>query len=152
MNHHINSTPVEQFHREILRKPTPENPQPLANDTSKASTWTARLKQLSAEIRAEQGGLLLARASYALEELAEWLEAHLQGGDLVKIADALGDRMFLLLGDAVEHGLGKQLPAIFQAVAESNLSKCGSDQAGKAIKLEGYFSPERRIREILQSK
>ena len=56
----------------------------------------------------------------AVEELGEWLAANGKS-DLPGAADALGDRLYVLLGDAVATGI--PLPEVFEAVHESNWSK-----------------------------
>lgn len=83
---------------------------------------------------------LLARLALSLEELAEWIEAHVDQ-DFVAVADALGDRLYVLLGDAV--AVGCPLDEVFDAVHESNMTKVrdGVDACGKALKGTGYQSP-----------
>ena len=55
-----------------------------------------------------QGDDLVNRALMAVEELAEWIEAHV-AGDLTAAADAWADRCYLLFGDAVATGLGTEI-------------------------------------------
>jgi len=77
----------------------------------------------------------------AIEELGEWLSAH-GTGDLAAAADALGDRLFILLGDAVATGL--PLPEIFERVYDSNSTKLKgvTNGLGKAVKGPGYVAPD----------
>ncbi len=100
--------------------------------------------QLTGEVGA--GKTTLCRAAMELEELAEWLLAHAQA-NLVGVADALGDRLYLLLGDAVATGL--PLAELFSVVHESNMSKLGGVHTGlgKGVKGPGYARP--RIAEVL---
>ncbi len=80
------------------------------------------------------------RALMAIEELAEWLEAHVEG-DLVAAADAWADRMYVLLGDAVATGLPTE--PLFDEVHRSNMTKAKSSRdSSKAQKLEQYTRPD----------
>lgn len=83
---------------------------------------------------------LLSRAAMAVEVLGEWLSAH-GAGNLPAAADAIGDRLFILLGDAVATGL--PLPEIFERVYESNSTKLKgvTNGLGKAVKGPGYVAP-----------
>jgi len=80
------------------------------------------------------------RLSMALEELAEWVEAH-AADNLVAAADAWGDRLYVLLGDAVAAGLPGD--AIFQEVHRSNLTKAQrrAGANGKAVKDDLFIPP-----------
>jgi hypothetical protein len=84
---------------------------------------------------------LLSRAALAVEELGEWLAANGQG-DLLAAGDALGDRMYVLIGDAVASGL--PLDLIFEAVHESNVTKLPLVQTGfgRAVRGPSYFPPD----------
>lgn len=82
---------------------------------------------------------LARRALMAVEELAEWIEAH-ASGDLVAAADALGDRLYVLMGDAVATGMPAE--DIFDEVHRSNLTKATANRAtGKGIKGDDFKSP-----------
>ena len=76
-----------------------------------------------------------------LEELAEWLLAH-ANSNLVDVADALSDRFYLLLGDAVATGL--PLTDLFQEVHRSNMTKLAAVHTvvGKGIKGPSYERPK----------
>ena len=79
------------------------------------------------------------RALMAIEELAEWIEAHLEG-DRVAAADAIGDRLYVLLGDAVATGL--PVLEIFDEVHQSNMTKRRQEQStGKGVKGKDFRSP-----------
>ncbi len=56
--------------------------------------------------------------------------------DMVNLAKELGDRMYLLLGDITEYGLGEIFPDIMDEIHRSNMSKNYSP--GKLIKGENY--------------
>ena len=84
---------------------------------------------------------MLARLCMSLEETIEWIEAHEQG-DLVAVADALGDRAYLLLGDAVSTGI--PLDKVFAEVHRSNMTKKGGlkSSEGKGVKAGGFEEPQ----------
>lgn len=98
----------------------------------------------------EDGHML--RFNLMREENEEYLEA-CRNGDLVEIADALGDMMYILFGTICKHGLQKQMAEVFDEIHRSNMSKLGADgmpiyrEDGKVLKGEGYFRPD--IRAIL---
>jgi predicted HAD superfamily Cof-like phosphohydrolase len=90
----------------------------------------------------QQPGDLLSRLCLAMEELAEWSEAHAVG-DLVAAADAWGDRLYVLLGDAVATGMPGQ--DIFAEVHRSNMTKDGCDfTEGKGSKRKKFQRPDMR--------
>ncbi len=80
------------------------------------------------------------------EENEEYLEA-VQNNDLVEIADALGDMMYILCGTIIEHGLQDKIEAVFDEIQRSNMSKLGEDgnpiyrEDGKVMKGPNYFKP-----------
>ena len=80
------------------------------------------------------------------EENEEYLEA-VQNNDLVEIADALGDMMYILCGTIIEHGLQHKIEAVFDEIQRSNMSKLGDDgnpiyrEDGKVMKGPNYFKP-----------
>lgn len=81
------------------------------------------------------------------EENEEYLEA-VKNNDLVEIADALGDMMYILCGTIIEHGLQDKIEAVFDEIQRSNMSKLGSDgkpvyrEDGKVMKGPNYFKPD----------
>jgi predicted HAD superfamily Cof-like phosphohydrolase len=80
------------------------------------------------------------------EENEEYLEA-VQNNDLVEIADALGDMLYILCGTIIEHGLQDKIEAVFDEIQRSNMSKLGADgnpiyrDDGKVMKGPSYFKP-----------
>ena len=86
------------------------------------------------------------------EENEEYLEA-CKSGDLVEIADALGDMMYILCGTILSHGLQDKIEDVFEEIQKSNMSKLDSDgnpiyrQDGKIMKGVNYFKPD--IKKIL---
>ncbi|PZX94115.1 hypothetical protein DOS84_05685 [Flavobacterium aquariorum] len=81
------------------------------------------------------------------EENEEYLEAT-QNNDLVEIADALGDMMYILCGTIIEHGLQYKIEEVFDEIQRSNMSKLGEDgnpiyrEDGKVMKGPNYFKPD----------
>jgi predicted HAD superfamily Cof-like phosphohydrolase len=81
------------------------------------------------------------------EENEEYLEA-VQNNDLVEIADALGDMLYILCGTIIEHGLQHKIEAVFDEIQRSNMSKLGEDgqpiyrEDGKVMKGPNYFKPD----------
>jgi predicted HAD superfamily Cof-like phosphohydrolase len=134
---------VRLFHQRI-KAPIAATPQTLKCEPASALLYSQRLSQLAKEVTGAANGtsdVLLSRLAMTLEEVSEWLAAHAQG-DLVAAADALGDRLYLLLGDAVATGM--PLPEIFEAVHTSNLSKLPgvTTGMGKGVKGASYRRPE----------
>lgn len=80
------------------------------------------------------------------EENEEYLEAA-QKGDLVEVADALGDLLYILCGTIIEHGLQDKIEAVFQEIQRSNMSKLDDNgepiyrEDGKVLKGPNYFKP-----------
>ena len=81
------------------------------------------------------------------EENDEYLEAA-QNDDLVEVADALGDMLYILCGTILEHGMQYKIEAIFNEIQRSNMSKLGADgkpiyrEDGKVLKGPDYFEPD----------
>lgn len=80
------------------------------------------------------------------EENEEYLEA-VQNNDIVEIADALGDMLYILCGTIIEHGLQHKIEEVFDEIQRSNMSKLGEDghpiyrEDGKVMKGPNYFKP-----------
>lgn len=80
------------------------------------------------------------------EENEEYLEAA-SNNDLVEVADALGDMLYILCGTIIEHGLQHKIEAVFNEIQRSNMSKLGDDgqpiyrEDGKVLKGPNYFKP-----------
>jgi predicted HAD superfamily Cof-like phosphohydrolase len=140
---------VRSFHRQI-QAPIAEAPRLLPGHADK--TWAAAelVGKLAEELTRKSDGekdLVLCRAAMMLEELAEWLRAHARQ-DLAAAADAVGDRLYLLLGDAVAGGL--PLTEIFCSVHASNMTKMTGVRTGlgKAVKGSAFRRP--KIEAILE--
>jgi predicted HAD superfamily Cof-like phosphohydrolase len=64
------------------------------------------------------------------EENEEYLEA-CKENDIVEIADALGDQLYILCGTILKHGMQHIIEDIFTEIHRSNMSKL--DENGKPI-------------------
>jgi len=88
------------------------------------------------------------------EENEEYLDAA-KNGDLVEIADALGDQLYILCGTILKHGLQYKIAEVFDEIQRSNMSKLDVDgkpiyrEDGKVLKSELYFKPN--IKAILEA-
>mgnify|MGYP000161902984 CR=1 FL=1 len=86
------------------------------------------------------------------EENEEYLEAA-KNGDLIEIADALGDQLYILCGTILKHGLQDKIVEVFNEIQRSNMSKLDKQgkpiyrEDGKVMKSELYFKPD--IKSIL---
>ncbi len=72
------------------------------------------------------GPTIALRVSLIQEELNEYREAA-EAHDLVAVADALSDLMYVVLGTYVSHGLQDAAEALFAEVHASNMSKRDAD-------------------------
>lgn len=94
----------------------------------------------------------LLRYELMREENEEYLEAA-NNKDLVEVADALGDMLYILCGTIIEHGMQHKIEEVFNEIQRSNMSKLGADgkpiyrEDGKVLKGPSYFKPN--IKEIL---
>ena len=81
------------------------------------------------------------------EENDEYLAAAEQG-DLVEVADALGDQLYILCGTLLRHGLGEVIGEVFLEIQRSNMSKLGTDgrpvrrDDGKVLKGPHWSPPD----------
>ncbi|MDA8850223.1 nucleoside triphosphate pyrophosphohydrolase family protein [Flavobacteriaceae bacterium] len=88
------------------------------------------------------------------EENEEYLEAA-NNNDMVEVADALGDMLYILCGTIIEHGMQDKIETVFEEIQRSNMSKLGDDgqpiyrEDGKVLKGPNYFKPN--IKDILES-
>lgn len=102
---------------------------------------------VSEEMKADLGTLKNElRYNLMKEENEEYLEA-VQNNDIVEIADALGDMLYILCGTILEHGLQHKIEEVFDEIQRSNMSKLGEDgkpiyrEDGKVMKGPNYFKP-----------
>lgn len=86
------------------------------------------------------------------EENEEYLEA-CKNNDIVEIADALGDQLYILCGTILKHGLQHKIEEVFDEIHRSNMSKLDENgqpiyrEDGKVLKSNRYFRPD--IKKIL---
>ena len=81
------------------------------------------------------------------EENKEYIEA-CREDDLVAIADALGDQLYILCGTILKHGMQHKIEEVFTEIQRSNMSKLGEDgkpiyrEDGKILKGPMYTKPD----------
>ena len=86
------------------------------------------------------------RFSLMSEENEEYLEAA-NNDDIIEVADALGDMLYILCGTIIEHGMQDIIEDVFDEIQISNMSKLGEDgkpiyrEDGKVLKGPNYFKP-----------
>lgn len=89
----------------------------------------------------------LLRYKLMREENEEYLEAA-QKGDIVEVADALGDMLYILCGTILSHGLQDKIAEVFREIQRSNMSKLDENgepiyrEDGKVLKSNRYFRPD----------
>lgn len=89
------------------------------------------------------------------EENEEYLDA-CRRGDITDIADALGDKMYILFGTILKHGLQHKIEEVFEEIQRSNMSKLDENgepifrEDGKIMKSNRYFKPD--IKKILSGE
>ena len=87
------------------------------------------------------------------EENEEYLEAA-KNNDIVEIADALGDQLYILCGTILRHGLQYKIEEVFNEIQRSNMSKLDEHgkpiyrEDGKVLKSSLYFRPD--IKKIIE--
>ncbi len=105
-----------------------------------------------AELKPEE---VLLRYTLMREENEEYLEAA-QAGNLIEIADALGDMLYILCGTILKHGLQDKIAEVFTEIQRSNMSKLDGEgrpiyrEDGKVLKSDRYFKPN--IAAILEDR
>lgn len=84
------------------------------------------------------------------EENKEYLEAQ-QAGDLVEVADALGDQLFVLLGTIISHGMQDIIVPVFNEITASNMSKL--DENGNPVinGENGVYDKDKPLGKIVKS-
>ena len=87
------------------------------------------------------------RYNLMAEENQEYFDAA-NNDDLVEVADALGDMLYILCGTIIEHGLQHKIEEIFDEIQRSNMSKLDTNglpiyrDDGKVMKGPNYFKPD----------
>ena len=106
-----------------------------------------RIPHYSEPTVAIEESLIHLRHRLMAEENDEYLEAALQG-NLVEVADALGDMLYILCGTLITHGMQGKIEEVFAEIQRSNMSKLGEDgqpiyrEDGKVMKGPNYFRPD----------
>jgi len=132
---------VREFH-EVFRHPTPGELTPVDDATA----------DLRVELIREEFEELLVALSGVEANVTTRIWNH--GGstdlpyepDLVEIADALGDLIYVVYGAAICHGI--DLDAVVAEIHRSNMSKLGEDgqpirrEDGKTLKGPDFFPPD----------
>lgn len=89
------------------------------------------------------------RIQMFLEELEEY-QAAVHNHDIVEIADALTDMLYVLLGTFITHGLQDIAEELFAEVHRSNMSKLDEQgqpifrEDGKVLKSDQFSDPDLR--------
>jgi predicted HAD superfamily Cof-like phosphohydrolase len=89
--------------------------------------------------------LVKLRVALLEEEVGEFVTAS-EKGDLIGIADALADIVYVVYGTALTYGI--DLDSVLQEVHRSNMSKLAGDgkplirEDGKVLKSDQYFPPD----------
>ncbi|GAB5418260.1 MAG: nucleoside triphosphate pyrophosphohydrolase family protein [Crocinitomicaceae bacterium] len=92
-------------------------------------------------------GDIMLRYKLMREENEEYLEAA-QNGDMIEVADALGDMLYILCGTILKHGMQDKIEEVFEEIQRSNMSKLDKDgnpiyrEDGKVLKSDQYFKPD----------
>ena len=99
----------------------------------------------------------LLRHKLLQEEVGELLDASMASqGTIVDVADAITDCFYILIGTALEYGIADKLPALFDEVHASNMSKLDENgkplyrEDGKVIKGPNYKKPN--LKDIIYGK
>ena len=92
------------------------------------------------------------RMSLILEEVEEYVRG-LLNNDIVEVADALADLVYVVYGAAIEHGIN--LDEVIEEVHKSNMSKLHHEtgepiyrEDGKVLKGQNYFPPD--VKKVLE--
>lgn len=111
---------------------------------------------VSNELKSDLGASKnLLRFNLMDEENKEYLEAA-TNNDMVEVADALGDMLYILCGTILEHGMQHKIEEVFYEIQRSNMSKLGANgkpiyrEDGKVLKGPNYSKPD--IASILEKE
>ena len=119
----------------------------MKKQLDKVAEFHKVFKQEDSEISiANPSGGYDIRHALMKEENDEYLEACVKG-DVVEIADALGDQLYILCGTILKHGMQHIIEDVFNEIHASNMSKLGEDgkpvmrEDSKILKGPNYFKP-----------
>jgi predicted HAD superfamily Cof-like phosphohydrolase len=93
----------------------------------------------------------LLRFALMKEETNEYLDA-CNNKDLVEVADALADQLYILCGTILEHGLQDVIIKCFDEVHRSNMSKLDDDGEPIINGENGFFNTEKPVGKVLKSQ
>lgn len=135
----------------------------MVNDRDKAGAATMSLQDILGQVRdfheafgirgstvpSAVIGLRAQQLRFDLmrEENEEYLAAAARG-DLLEVADALGDMLYILCGTILMHGMADKIEAVFREIQRSNMSKLGADgkpiyrEDGKVLKGPAFVPPD----------
>lgn len=140
---------VREFHERLRVSATRPFPSDIASKYMEiADTLHKLAKQLEQHVGDPDGRAL--RVHLTLEETAEWLDA-LAIGDELAAFDALCDRLYVLIGDAVTYDL--PLSSGFAEVHRSNMTKekQPDDPSAERVRQKGPNYEPPNLREILEA-
>jgi predicted HAD superfamily Cof-like phosphohydrolase len=84
------------------------------------------------------------RVALIKEEIQEHIEA-LKNNDVVEIADSIADILYVVIGTAIAYGI--DLDKVWHEVHKTNMNKVCTDTTKKAVKPNGWISPN--IKKVL---
>lgn len=82
------------------------------------------------------------------EEFDELCEA-MAAGDVVEVADAVADLIYVAAGAAVDFGITDKMGAIWEEVHQTNMQKASAPKANGKVQKPADWKPP-RIRDILE--
>ena len=127
----------------------------MKSKREKGRTWDGKSRVVNDLYRKNFDEIFGEKTEEDIEkENEEYLEAA-KNNDIVEVADALGDMLYILCGTIIEHGMQHKIETVFEEIQRSNMSKLGEDgkpifrEDGKVLKGPNYFKPN--IKQILES-
>lgn len=147
---------VREFHI-ACDIPMPNKPTKLDNGghtytiDNFASTLDGLVKQMKFASSSGFGGEVLARASYMLEEIVEFLTAD----TIEDQVDALGDGLYFNLGTLTLMNVEPE--NIFNLIHNANMRKVVNgkvlrNEQNKIVKPEGWYGPEEEIKKEIEKQ
>ena len=79
---------------------------------------------------------IMLRYNLMREENEEYLEAA-KDGDMIEVADALGDQLYILCGTILKHGMQDKIIEVFEEIQRSNMSKLDANET-YIVKMERF--------------
>lgn len=93
---------------------------------------------------------VMLRLKLIKEETEEYEKAALEG-DLVEVADALGDSLYIIFGTILRHGMQDVIVKVFNEIQKSNMSKLDDDGNPVINGENGVIDNSRPMGKILKS-